>query len=636
MTNIDSDLEDVRSKIARLEEELEQMKQTEPNKPRPATLDNRLLQLETKEVMLMTQKYGPVPQPGPGAAKDSYIEVVSRLPCPSSFGRTWPDYQLPTTSSSPHSPPFNCLRPWRAKGVSAVLMHQVFGKFLDLAKTVELDADTIAVGRALMRQMSSSYANSGTSARGTELERARRLRVLLLQLMRHVLGDSGASTLEPSAPSLASTSTNDGCLRQDTRTGELLTHSLIIEVKEGVGHGGGSDPMMQMIRYYGFLVKRLSETRVVPETCYPVFGLEVIGNMFRVHALYYTDKICCEPLTAMLHFSDLRYVVPLYTETMMRTLKALMVALGQLREYYEPFHTDNSSCGVQRDPRLDASIPYIIRERYTTGTTITCVKNTSSKVYIIDRGASGKVVGKIASDHQKYPVELHKEAAAKGLAPNLEHTEVLPGGLSYVEMEFLDARDGWRKLSEFQGNLDALSASCRASRVALHACLDGEAVHGDLRPANILVRDTSKGDAPSTAQGAGGAEDGNASQSRGSGQEPVEAASGGGTSGAGDQASSSVQIKIIDWDWGGRREKVRYPVFINTTDVEWAITDPADKPITQEHDTIMMGKSLAEAAETRGHPQGAKRMRLGGGSSPRSPAVISTEAKQAKQKRKAG
>jgi len=538
-----------------------------------------------------------VPQPGPGNPEDAYIERLQGLPCPSSSGKIWPNHQQTS------SPLFNCLRPAYARGPSATLMHRIFGLFVDLMSSVKLDAGTIEVGKRLISDMSRSYINSNTHARGAENERARILREHLLKLMRLLLGDAAASTLEPSAPSLASNSTNDGSVRLEARAGELLTHSLIMEVKEGVGLGGGSDPMMQMTHYYGLRLPRLKKSHVTRETCYPAFGLEVVGNMFRVHALYYADKVCCEPLSPMMHFSDMRYIVPGYTETMMRTLKALVLALGELRKYYQLFGPDNRRSEEPRDPHLAAGIPYVIRERHAEGATITCLPKTSCKVYIIDRGESGKVVGKIASDHQEYPVELHKEAAAKGLAPELVHTEALPGGFSYVEMEYLDERDGWCKLSEYQGDLDAVRAPCKASLHELHACLGGQAVHGDVRPANIMIRDTNR---------------------------RHDAASGSCTPGAGDEAASSVQIKIIDWDWGGLHKQVRYPSFISTR-VDWAIKDPADERITQKHDKIMMKKSLANIAALRGNTPAPKGLQL---KSPPRPEVQCTEPNTRKHGKK--
>ena len=65
-------------------------------------------------------------------------------------------------------------------------------------------------------------------------------------------------------------------------------------------------------------------------------------NNFRVFALYLSmGKVCCEPLTPLFHLSDLRLSVPGYTERMARTLKAVVLTLEKLRQFYKPFVTTN-------------------------------------------------------------------------------------------------------------------------------------------------------------------------------------------------------------------------------------------------------------------------------------------------------
>ena len=40
----------------------------------------------------------------------------------------------------------------------------------------------------------------------------------------------------------------------------------------------------------------------------------IYPNTARIHALYYADKVCCEPLTPTFHLSDMRSSVRGYTE----------------------------------------------------------------------------------------------------------------------------------------------------------------------------------------------------------------------------------------------------------------------------------------------------------------------------------
>ena len=53
-------------------------------------------------------------------------------------------------------------------------------------------------------------------------------------------------------------------------------------------------------------------------------------------------------------------------------------------------------------------------------------------------------------------------------------------------MELLDPQDGWVLLWGLTGQEEALSAALERLEVA-HGCLPG-GVHGDLRDANVLVR----------------------------------------------------------------------------------------------------------------------------------------------------
>ena len=86
----------------------------------------------------------------------------------------------------------------------------------------------------------------------------------------------------------------------------------------------------------------------------------------RVHALYYTDKVCCEPLTPTFHLSDMRSSVRGYTEQMARALKAVVLAMRRMQsEVYTPFMLEEGAAayvGKNRDPRLSAGLPYMLRE----------------------------------------------------------------------------------------------------------------------------------------------------------------------------------------------------------------------------------------------------------------------------------
>jgi hypothetical protein len=111
---------------------------------------------------------------------------------------------------------------------------------------------------------------------------------------------------------------------------------------------------------------------------------------------------------------------------------------------------------------------------------------TSGLVYKSVDAHGKTIVSKIIPGHA-YPLELHKELAEKGLALTPTVAQ-LPGNFTLLETEFLAPSEGWMRLDEFRGNVDALETACSNAVACLHSCLDGRAVHGDLRPPNIFAR----------------------------------------------------------------------------------------------------------------------------------------------------
>ena len=95
-------------------------------------------------------------------------------------------------------------------------------------------------------------------------------------------------------------------------------------------------------------------------------------------------------------------------------------------------------------------------------------------------------MSKILPGHA-YPVELHQELALKDLALKPAVTQ-LAGSFTLLETEFLSPSEGWIRLDNFRGDVEALDAACAEAIACLHSCLEGRAVHGDLRPPNMFVR----------------------------------------------------------------------------------------------------------------------------------------------------
>ena len=65
--------------------------------------------------------------------------------------------------------------------------------------------------------------------------------------------------------------------------------------------------------------------------------------------------------------------------------------------------------------------------------------------YLCKDSAGKSVVAKFVAG--PYPQALHEELASKFLAPQLLSTSELPGGFTYVEMEYMDPSEGWVQVS---------------------------------------------------------------------------------------------------------------------------------------------------------------------------------------------
>ena len=57
-----------------------------------------------------------------------------------------------------------------------------------------------------------------------------------------------------------------------------------------------------------------------------------------------------------------------------------------------------------------------------------------------------------------------------------------------MKMAYLDREEGWVPLRRYEGDWDLLESMTDAALKELHACLDAQAVHGDLNPDNFFIR----------------------------------------------------------------------------------------------------------------------------------------------------
>lgn len=139
---------------------------------------------------------------------------------------------------------------------------------------------------------------------------------------------------------------------------------------------------------------------------------------------------------------------------------------------------------------------------------------------------------------QRYSKEAHLHCAKVGFAPKLRGFEVLPGGWFMIVMDNLV---GYDLLADLP-NTERLPRSAFEEietqlRTTLHA---RQLVHGDIRDTNIFVN------------------------------------------------KDKTQLMIIDFDWAGVEDVVRYPPYVNYSDVQRPKDARDGLPIKAAHDLEML------------------------------------------------
>jgi len=144
---------------------------------------------------------------------------------------------------------------------------------------------------------------------------------------------------------------------------------------------------------------------------------------------------------------------------------------------------------------------------------------------------------------RRYGKEVHIWCAGKGIAPKLMGFEALPGGWYMVVMEYLD--ETWALFDDDKvKGIKGVKERFAAAIVELH---EVGMVHGDIREANLMVKEGGKG------------------------------------------------FKLVDFDWAGVFGEVRYPRHINKAVELGRPEDVLDgELILMKHDLLMMEKMFRQ------------------------------------------
>lgn len=215
---------------------------------------------------------------------------------------------------------------------------------------------------------------------------------------------------------------------------------------------------------------------------------------------------------------------------------------------------------------LDAKMPpsFAVESKKLPGEPSTLSVNMTQQektmwrvLYAVDRLESDVKVMVKCLRRKRYPHSLHEQAGRSKLVPKLLLAVQMPGNIIIVVMEHLDSKEAWKVLADLKFNERAIWRSAVESVyenfVSLQQSAGKVMVHGDLRPANIMVRTTSDG---------------------------------------------TKEVRLLDLDWAGEEGEAIYPSHINLELFRQVLEDiKACTLIQSEHDQKMLAACFDEGFE---------------------------------------
>ncbi|PNG99878.1 hypothetical protein TSOC_014332 [Tetrabaena socialis] len=325
-----------------------------------------------------------------------------------------------------------------------------------------------------------------------------------------------------------------------------------MEAKNGLK--GSGDPAYQGAGYYSkFWLSRLDQPagcerlrEVFNGTCCPTLLIEVLGAHLRISSLAWLGRITLCPMTPLLN------TLWLEDDPQVRSLACSLRALKEALAVLRTFYSNVPATQLQvRKPGLLLGQPYPLLDQYENARVL---GRGGRLVYEAMRSADGvRVVVKFA---RSYGVEAHRAWADHVLAPKVFRHEALPGGYHMVEMELLDEADGWMPLSAVGAAVyDSVEEEALQRLTAAHTSSKPTFVHGDMRPANCMVRHRP-------------ARDGDGSSSS-------------------DGSSGDWDVRFLDFEFAGVEGEGVYPSPLNPN-VVWAAGAEYGQPLQRSHDVHLL------------------------------------------------
>jgi hypothetical protein len=221
------------------------------------------------------------------------------------------------------------------------------------------------------------------------------------------------------------------------------------------------------------------EKRLFRHGCCPCFLIEIRGSQMRISGLAILNKVICQSFTHLLNlYGDASGALEVF-----RAFEALRTAISKLQDFRVPppgfVYEWNPSVGVLSNRSLR---PYALQNYSDVKQLV-----SDSYTYVVE----GQYVVKYV---RTYAQEVHRAWAASQLAPELMDVQKLPGGWFEVKMQYLSSP--WRQLARVPSR-EECSAVIDALKIAHMVPVTvgeeiGVGVHGDARPDNVMIHETTK------------------------------------------------------------------------------------------------------------------------------------------------
>ncbi|KAG2335614.1 hypothetical protein BDR05DRAFT_971585 [Suillus weaverae] len=328
-------------------------------------------------------------------------------------------------------------------------------------------------------------------------------------------------------------------------------HPYVIAEFKNEAANSSSEPYMQAVAYYlestRTFASRMSGS-ALPCFLFILFGPYIVFAG-AVWTLRPAVQILSSPLVFNYHSTDTENQI-----AAARHMAAFRKAVRSLAKYYETLPLESELANTSSHPIL---FPYPTSFTSLDDNSKTCFDYTEQldedegkpkRLIFFGTLAEGPAKAAICIKFvRRYSQDAHLHCALSGFAPRLRGFEKLPGGWYMVVMDKLDGYDVLADLSHTDRLPRSLFEAIREQLKTLHA---RRLVHGDVRDTNVLVKKDDR-----------------------------------------------TKFMIIDFDWAGVEEVVRYPPYVNYTKIKRPNDARDGLLVKAAHDSAMLDDIIEMRAQ---------------------------------------